>query len=44
MADEMVIFVRTFDLLEWLLPKSDFSARGANRTSPIGRLIELSQA
>jgi hypothetical protein len=23
MAEEMVIFVRTFDLLEWLLPKSE---------------------
>jgi hypothetical protein len=29
MADEMVIFVRTFDLLEWLLPKSETFPRAA---------------
>lgn len=28
MAEEMVIFARTFDLLEWLLPKSERFPRG----------------
>lgn len=32
MADEMVIFVRVFDLLEWLVPKGESFPRSFRRT------------
>jgi hypothetical protein len=39
MAEEMVIFVRTFDLLEWLLPKSETFPR-AYRSTVTQRLMD----
>ena len=39
MAEEMVIFVRTFDLLEWLLPKSERFPR-AYRSTVTQRLMD----
>jgi hypothetical protein len=39
MTEEMVIFARTFDLLEWLLPKSERFPR-AYRTTVTQRLMD----
>jgi hypothetical protein len=39
MAEDMVIFVRTFDLLEWLLPKSERFPR-AYRSTATQRLMD----
>ncbi|MBK8210340.1 MAG: four helix bundle protein [Rhodospirillales bacterium] len=39
MAEEMVIFARTFDLLEWLLPKSERFPR-AYRSTVTQRLMD----
>jgi len=39
MAQDMVIFVRTFDLLEWLLPKSERFPR-AYRSTLTQRLMD----
>jgi hypothetical protein len=39
MAEDMVIFVRTFDLLEWLLPKSERFPR-AYRSTVTQRLMD----
>ena len=39
MAEEMVVFTRTFDLLEWLLPKSERFPR-AYRSTVTQRLMD----
>ena len=39
MAEDMVIFTRTFDLLEWLLPKSERFPR-AYRSTATQRLMD----
>jgi hypothetical protein len=39
MAEDMVIFARTFDLLEWLLPKSERFPR-AYRSTAVQRLMD----
>jgi hypothetical protein len=39
MAEDMVIFARTFDLLEWLLPKSERFPR-AYRSTATQRLMD----
>ena len=39
MAEEMVVFTRTFDLLEWLLPKSERFLR-AYRSTVTQRLMD----